>query len=495
MQTHADKNQENKSQSVANAVSQKKVGGESTFQFVDNRPVAITQRKLQELANHSPQVQQLSAIQNMAAANSVAQKKSNVKQRFDFLDNRPEAITQRKLQEMVNKSSQAKQATPFNPIDISNTNKELSLSAGFKSTIEQNRNPQTVLQPKWIDDGDIRLKWTPKINGFNWFFDQGMNKFIYTLDSPHEFDEQIVKHQKIPLSEEELDQLGFDELEGQTVDPTIELTPFSEGAFKSVQERAKAHQDYHTAREKGVELWMELQTALTNPSDTTELDQRFKDHYFTDMDSSEFDGQFKEQDLNDDQYVAWSWGYVNPDAKPEPQGKEEQQDAYDERIGKQGKAHYENYFDLGENGEIVAESNWRDKDKESGAKDKSIPNNIMLWKQYELAAKNRELRGVGSEASAYENLKLITRHNIANSETVNTVKMAYGANAKWDKDVVQFLPGSEQFFAIIGTPNCKSIVRMLNERVSKLKKTIEGVEVIPGDIGSVSIKIYLKDYH
>ena len=118
-----------------------------------------------------------------------------------------------------------------------------------------------------------------------------------------------------------------------------------------------------------------------------------------------------------------------------------------------------------------------------------------MWKQYERAAKDRESRGGGSEASAYENLKLITRHNIANSETINTVKIAYGAHAQWDKSVVQFLPGSEQFFAILGTPNCKSIVRMLNERVLKLNKTIEGVEVIPGDIGSVSIKIYLKDYH
>jgi hypothetical protein len=41
MKTHADKTQENKSQSVANAVSQKQSSGESTFQFVDNRLEAI----------------------------------------------------------------------------------------------------------------------------------------------------------------------------------------------------------------------------------------------------------------------------------------------------------------------------------------------------------------------------------------------------------------------------------------------------------------------
>jgi hypothetical protein len=66
MHTHADKTQENKSQSVANTVPQKQNGGETTFQFVDNRPEAVTQRKSQEIANNSPQVSQLRASQDMA---------------------------------------------------------------------------------------------------------------------------------------------------------------------------------------------------------------------------------------------------------------------------------------------------------------------------------------------------------------------------------------------------------------------------------------------
>ncbi len=50
MNTHADKTQGNKSHSVANTVSQKQNNSESTFQFVDNRPEAIAQRKLQSIA-------------------------------------------------------------------------------------------------------------------------------------------------------------------------------------------------------------------------------------------------------------------------------------------------------------------------------------------------------------------------------------------------------------------------------------------------------------
>ena len=72
MNTHADKSQENKSQSVANAVSQKSSSGESTFQFLDNRPEAVAQRKLQEMANNSIQAMQLKAFQEMVNNSSRA---------------------------------------------------------------------------------------------------------------------------------------------------------------------------------------------------------------------------------------------------------------------------------------------------------------------------------------------------------------------------------------------------------------------------------------
>ncbi len=66
MNTHADKSQENKSQAVANSLPKLQSESESTFQFVDNRPEAIAQRKLQEAINNSPRVQPLKAYQEMA---------------------------------------------------------------------------------------------------------------------------------------------------------------------------------------------------------------------------------------------------------------------------------------------------------------------------------------------------------------------------------------------------------------------------------------------
>jgi len=71
MNTHASKKQENKSQSMASEVSRKQRSSESTFQFVDNRPEAVAQRKLQELINKSSRAEkasQLSAIINSKEA-------------------------------------------------------------------------------------------------------------------------------------------------------------------------------------------------------------------------------------------------------------------------------------------------------------------------------------------------------------------------------------------------------------------------------------------
>jgi len=76
MHTHADKTQENKNQSVANTVSQKQGGSRSSLQFVDNRPEAIMQRKLQEMANNSPQTKQAAQLQ--AITNNYAVEKKTI---------------------------------------------------------------------------------------------------------------------------------------------------------------------------------------------------------------------------------------------------------------------------------------------------------------------------------------------------------------------------------------------------------------------------------
>lgn len=73
MNTHAEKTQENKSQSITNELARKRGGGESTFQFVDSRPQVVAQKKLQEMANNSPQAKQASQLQAIANNHSSQQ--------------------------------------------------------------------------------------------------------------------------------------------------------------------------------------------------------------------------------------------------------------------------------------------------------------------------------------------------------------------------------------------------------------------------------------
>ena len=87
MRTQADKIQNTQTK----ADPQKQRSGESTFQFEDNRPEAIMQRKLQAMADHSPQVQRLQALQAMA-------------------NNSPQVRQLQALQEMIDNSPQVQKA-------------------------------------------------------------------------------------------------------------------------------------------------------------------------------------------------------------------------------------------------------------------------------------------------------------------------------------------------------------------------------------------------
>ncbi len=53
MHTHSDSKQDNKSELDTSSVSQKQRGDEATFQFTDNRPEAIVQRKLKEVVDNA----------------------------------------------------------------------------------------------------------------------------------------------------------------------------------------------------------------------------------------------------------------------------------------------------------------------------------------------------------------------------------------------------------------------------------------------------------
>jgi hypothetical protein len=125
MQTNANKTQTNQSQAVANELSQKQGNGEG-MQLVDNRPEAVAQRKLQEMANNSAQVKQLRAYQEMA-------------------NNRPQVL------QLVRKEGNIYYTEP------GNTPFPTRAQAAAKE-MEENRTP--VTQPRiWDGQANTALPW------------------------------------------------------------------------------------------------------------------------------------------------------------------------------------------------------------------------------------------------------------------------------------------------------------------------------------------------
>ncbi|MEX2565437.1 MAG: hypothetical protein WD431_05810 [Cyclobacteriaceae bacterium] len=96
MNTHSDKTQRNKSQSNANGGSRKQHSGEATFQFMNNRPEAIAQRKLHELANNSLRAMQLSTFQDMANNSPKAKQAVQFQRLADNYSDPPKQFLQKK---------------------------------------------------------------------------------------------------------------------------------------------------------------------------------------------------------------------------------------------------------------------------------------------------------------------------------------------------------------------------------------------------------------
>ncbi|MBU0489779.1 MAG: hypothetical protein KKA07_08360 [Bacteroidetes bacterium] len=73
MITQADKTQDNNSRSTADRVVENQTSNESTLQFVNMRPEAIAQRKMQAMADSSPEVVQLMALHETASSSPQVQ--------------------------------------------------------------------------------------------------------------------------------------------------------------------------------------------------------------------------------------------------------------------------------------------------------------------------------------------------------------------------------------------------------------------------------------
>ena len=122
---------------------------------------------------------------------------------------------------------------------------------------------------------------------------------------------------------------------------------------------------------------------------------------------------------------------------------------------------------------------------------KGLNNSEILWQQAKLAAEE-EHKGTGDKttrdaqvAATLKKLKKISRKSVVNSETQETVYMAYDEGEKWNQEK-DWNPGSSEFNAVLGTPNAKSSAFFLMDHMDQLEKKIEKIKAT--DKGDLDIE-------
>lgn len=112
------------------------------------------------------QVEKPKENKSRAAANAVAQKKSDVKQGFGFVDNRPETVAQRILQKIANNNSQVA-TTQLKPKNIKDTHTLNVDNAGLITNAEAGRVDPPVSYPlnTAIDLGLLNSKSGAAVGG------------------------------------------------------------------------------------------------------------------------------------------------------------------------------------------------------------------------------------------------------------------------------------------------------------------------------------------
>jgi hypothetical protein len=143
MNTHSDKTQENKNQVVVNGMSQKSKGGESTFQFVDNRSESIAQRKLHNLANNSLQATLPAQLKTMFGNTSEnAIQKQGIEEE-ELLQGKFITVQKQGIEE--EELLQGK----FNPIQMKAPEEEELLQGKFETIQKKGMEEEELLQGKF----------------------------------------------------------------------------------------------------------------------------------------------------------------------------------------------------------------------------------------------------------------------------------------------------------------------------------------------------------
>lgn len=123
---------------------------------------------------------------------------------------------------------------------------------------------------------------------------------------------------------------------------------------------------------------------------------------------------------------------------------------------------------------ITAKKNYARDDKA----DPRLPNSEIIWQQYK---KTRQAFGGGSNEDLAK-LTDITRDNVVNIDTLITVFMVYPNGETAKDNSKNWQPGTDEFFALLGTENLRGSPHLLADHLDQIRKTISHISTLGNQI-------------
>lgn len=491
MKDHAEKAPENKSRTTANGSSQMKSKGGPTVQFSDNRPETVMLEKLQAMANDNvptAQTAQLSAILNAQSAQYPIQTKENRTGLPDHLKSGIENLSGYSMDDVKVHYNSPKPAQLQAHAYAQGA--DIHVAPG-----QENHLPHEAWHVVQQKQGRVRP--TIQAKGIAVNDDKGLEK---------EADIMGEKASKINIRS------GFDRkigsggpINGSNIIQAKKTAPFDVekkyagkvadySEYKDLDQNAynkliydKASDIYDKNLKKGTHYWNTLKEAIKSfeagnnrefleaqNKKRADYDLKFNKNYVSNIRS----------DQNSNGLNVSSSGLAFDGDQIDP-GKD---------------VPYSNVLDFKDNS-ISANHNYAGRDmarnqdvkmKDDGDYQKrGLPNSEILWQQYKHAAKSQFWFFKESRAKRLmKGLSTIKRRQVQNTATQMTLLFALPDNKINLEERHAWQAGSEEFRAILGTPNCSGAAFLLTDHVDELDgKSITEIESLGGRDVNLDIKI------
>ena len=126
-----------------------------------------------------------------------------------------------------------------------------------------------------------------------------------------------------------------------------------------------------------------------------------------------------------------------------------------------------------------------------GYEKRGLANSEILWQQYRVAAEKQFVFNKKERAlDLMKGLNKIKRRQVQNDETRGTILFALPDGFDDFSKPHQWQAGSEEFLALLGTPNCSGAVFMLSDHFDQLdKKSIASIDLLGGDDVNLDINL------